>query len=137
MLTSHSFREILAPNADWYPNQWNVKWGNKHNLHGDIPIEFIEKYLDGLDVLFAMETPYDYNIFKLCRKRGIKIILQPNYEFLDFPSNSLTSPDLFAMPSIWNIDNVPEFTGASEHETLHVRKKRKDIHPYSWPPCGS
>ena len=99
--------DILRPRTEQYPGQTVFKWGNKHNLRGDIPTPVINDFLDGLDVVFAMETPYDYNIFQIARARGIKTVLQFNYEFLDFPS-ALPAPDLFAAPSMWNYNLVPD-----------------------------
>jgi glycosyltransferase involved in cell wall biosynthesis len=107
MVSSGSFKKILNPNLDWYPNQTYFKWGKEHNLRGDIPTHIIEEFIKDIDVLFAMETPYDFNIFDMCRQRRIKTVLQLNYEFLDFPSRHLPAPDLFAAPSLWNYDNIP------------------------------
>lgn len=108
MIPSGSYKDILKPNLDWYPGQTVFKWGNKHNLRGDIPRHIIEEFISDIDVLFAMETPYDYNIFEMCRARGVKTILQLNFEFLDFPSASLPAPDLFAAPSPWNFLHIPD-----------------------------
>lgn len=102
-----SHREILEPNPDWYQGHEVFKWGNTHKLIGDIPRDVIERFVDGLDILFTMETPYDFNLFDVCRMRGVKTVLQFNYEFLDYPSR-LPMPDLLAAPSGWNIDKVPE-----------------------------
>jgi hypothetical protein len=99
--------EILNPNLHWYAGQTVFKWGSKHNLRGDIPRHIIEEFVKDIDVLVAMETPYDYNIFEICRQRGVKTVLQLNYEFLDFPSN-LPKPDLFLSPSQWNYNSIPE-----------------------------
>lgn len=103
-----SFDSILKPNIDWYPGQKVFRWGKVHNVRGDIPIHVINEFLDGLDIVFAMETPYDFNIFDACAERGIKTIIQPNYEFLDFPSNRIRPPSLFGVPSKWNWHNIPE-----------------------------
>lgn len=99
--------QMLIPDLGRYPGQRVVKVNPPHHLMGWMPKNVINEFLDGLDVVFAMETPYDYSIFALCRARGIKTILQPNYEFLDFPSG-LPTPDLFAAPSLWNFNNIPE-----------------------------
>lgn len=106
-MASGSNRPILEPHFDRFPGQTQFKWGNVHNLRGDIPAHIIEDFLNDIDILFYIETPYDFNIFDICRRRGIKTILQLNYEFLDYPS-SLPHPDLFAAPSMWNWDNISE-----------------------------
>lgn len=71
-----------------------------------IPESIIDQFLRDIDILFCMETPYDHRIFDICRQRGIKSILQFNYEFLDYPS-LLPMPDLFAAPSRWHYEDVP------------------------------
>ena len=108
MAPNKQYAEILKPNLDWYPGQRFFKWGNVHNVSGDIPTGVIIEFLEGVDVVFAMETPYDYDIFRISRARGIKTVLQLNYEFLDFPSRRLVPPDLFAAPSLWNFDKIPD-----------------------------
>lgn len=72
-----------------------------------ISIEDINEFLDGLKVIFCCETPYNYELFRLARRKGIKIILQYNYEFLEMNSlRDVYYPDVFASPSLWNIENV-------------------------------
>lgn len=99
---------ILVPDLSAFPGQEVFKWGHRHNMRGDIPIEIIKEFIKDIDILFCMETPYDYNIFDECRIAGVKTILQLNYEFLDFPNrHGLPAPDLFAAPSMWNFDLIP------------------------------
>ncbi len=103
-----SHKPILHPHPERFPMQKVFKWGTEHNLRGDIPMDVINDFLKDVDIVFAMETPYDYNIFNECKRRGIKTILQLNYEFLDFPNRHLPAPDLFAAPSMWNYDRIPD-----------------------------
>lgn len=67
----------------------------------------IQNFIRGIDLLFAIETPYNYRFISACRERGIKTVLQLNYEFLEYPS-SLPQPDLLAAPSLWNYDKIPD-----------------------------
>lgn len=97
---------LLAPDYEKYPGAVVHSMRPGHGMYGSIPHSVIEEFISDIDILFAMETPYDFNIFEMCRQRGIKTILQFNYEFLDYPS-SLPYPDLFAAPSMWNYDHVP------------------------------
>lgn len=90
-----------------YPNQQQHSMRPGHGMRGAIPYSVIEEFISDVDIVFAMETPYDFNIFDLCQQRGVKTILQYNYEFLDYPS-TLPYPDLFAAPSMWNYDHVPD-----------------------------
>lgn len=69
----------------------------------------INEFLSGLKVIFCCETPYNYELFREARNRGIKIVLQYNYEFLELGSlkNSYW-PDVFASPSSWQIQEVKD-----------------------------
>lgn len=89
-------------NLHWFPDQpvFTMKMGLK------IPFDVINEFLNGVDVLMTFETPYDYSVYDICRKRGVKTILQLNYEFLEYPSK-FPPPDLFASPSLWHYDDIP------------------------------
>ncbi len=91
-------------NLDWYPNQMVYRLSKLGQ--GTIPEGLIIEFIKDIDVLITFENPYDYNIFDICRKHGVKTILQLNYEFLEYPSN-LPSPDLFLAPSLWHYDDIP------------------------------
>jgi len=89
-------------NPHWYPGQKIFKI----DTWLKIPIDVINEFLNDIDILITFETPYDYSIFDTCRKRGIKTVLQLNYEFLEYPSKH-PLPDLFAAPSLWNYELIP------------------------------
>lgn len=92
----------MPQNHGWYPNQtiWYYTKGAK------FPRELLDDFLKDIDVLIAFETCYDYGLFAYCRLKGIKTILQLNYEFLEYPSN-FSPPDLFAAPSMWHFNDIP------------------------------
>lgn len=67
----------------------------------------INEFLEGLKVIFCCETPYNYEMFRIARRKGIKIILQYNYEFLEMKSlRDVYYPDVFAAPSQWHIEDI-------------------------------
>jgi glycosyltransferase involved in cell wall biosynthesis len=68
----------------------------------------IESFLDDLDVVFTAETFYTYDFLHRANNRGVKTILQYNYEFLaHLNSPELPSPTLFAAPSLWHYFSTP------------------------------
>jgi glycosyltransferase involved in cell wall biosynthesis len=99
--------DVLKCDLTKYPDQKAIQLDKNFSNYGWMPYDVMSQFLNGIDVLFCIETPYDYRIFEEARKRGIKSILQFNYEFLEYPSG-LPEPDLFAAPSLWNYDKVPE-----------------------------
>jgi glycosyltransferase involved in cell wall biosynthesis len=68
----------------------------------------IDDFLNGLDAVMTVETPYNYYLFSRAKELGIKTILQYNYEFLDYLQNPrLPMADLLLAPSLWHFDDVP------------------------------
>ena len=63
------------------------------------------EFLDDLDTVFAMETPYNFDLFRMCRARGIKTVLQANWEMLGYhhDEDRLPFPDVLAFPSTWHL----------------------------------
>lgn len=106
-MTEMSNSPIITPHPERFPGQRVYRLPKGFKLNGGIQHRIINEFLEGLDLVFAMETAYDYNIFFEARKRGIKVILQLNYEFLDYPG-AIAPPNLFASPSMWYYDQIPD-----------------------------
>lgn len=68
--------------------------------------EDIDWLLDGIDTLFTIETPYDWTIYAEAKKRGIKTVLMPMYEWLPKARPELKDVDLFVCPSIATYENL-------------------------------
>lgn len=61
----------------------------------------------GLDVIITCEVPYHDKLYEMARKRGIKVILQPNAELNPhFQLPALDKPDYFFLPSTWYKDET-------------------------------
>lgn len=95
--------QTMKQNHDWYPGA-PIVYFTKNNR---FPIQVIKDFLKDIQVLVAFETSYDPSIFALCKLMGIKTVLQLNYEFLEYPSATVP-PDLFAAPSLWHYDEIPD-----------------------------
>ena len=67
-------------------------------------LEEIDEFLKDIDIVLTLETPYNWNLFSEAKKRGIKTILIPNYEWL--PTTLPFLPDLFLCPSKLDFDEV-------------------------------
>jgi len=64
--------------------------------------ESCEWLVDGMDAVFICETPLNYYLFEYANRKGVKTILQYNYEFLDyFNKPELPKPRVLATPSMW------------------------------------
>jgi len=92
-----------------------------------IPNETIDMFLKGLDVVFTIEVPYNYYLFKRAKELGVKTVMQYNYEFLYyFADPSLPYPDLLLAPSKWHIKEVTDAFGeATKVSYMPVPVNRK------------
>lgn len=78
----------------------------------------LDSFLRDLDVVICVETPYNHDLFSLARARGIKTVLQYNWEWLQHHQEpDLPKPDLFLAPSPWN---QPQEIGGIPVKYLHV-----------------
>lgn len=77
-----------------FPERFNE---NKAYKTDELSTEQINDFLDGLDVVLALETPYNWQIFVLARARKIKTVLVSMYECNAKPL--LCYPDLIICPS--------------------------------------
>lgn len=75
-------------------------------MRGAPTLEEIDMFLEGLDLIVAFETPYNWNIFKRAREKGIKSILIPMYEWTEEVLPEM--PDLLLCPSQLDYDVLPE-----------------------------
>lgn len=60
--------------------------------------------LEDIDLLLIWETPYNWSIIKKAKEKGVKTIINPNYEWqlMDIPEE----PDLWLCTNILNYDTI-------------------------------
>lgn len=91
-----------------YPNDF-TKYPGAQIVKGFEPtLNELDLFLRDIDVVFTVECPYNYALFSMARERGIKTVLQYNYEWLEnLAQQQLPEPDLFLAPSKWHINDMP------------------------------
>lgn len=88
----------------------------------------LDRFLDGLDLVFTCETPYNYYLFEKARQLGVRTVQQYNFEFLDYLHFAgLPLPDLLAAPSLWKIPIVKRKLPATRVEFLPVPVDREKV----------
>lgn len=66
------------------------------------------EFLDGIDVVYTAETPYNPALFSEADAIGVRSVLHYNHEFLaHLQQPGLPTPTLFAAPSMWRYSEVP------------------------------
>lgn len=95
-----------------YPH--NAVFINGFPNSGDIRV-----FLEGLDVVFVAESPYNYALYSIAREMGVKVAVQYNYEFFDwFAYPEYPKPDMLIAPSRWNYDVVDKW--CKDNNVKHV-----------------
>lgn len=101
-------------NQSWYPNADSVV---RYVPYPETPVlknpdretkYAIDAMVQQVDVIFTCETVYDYYLIHAARRKGVKVVLQYNFELLDHVYDGrLPQPDVFMAPSLWRLDDVP------------------------------
>lgn len=102
---------------DRYPDGRVAQWDGT-----TLAPEDVDWLLEGCDVLYTAETPYDYSLLETARRRGVATVVHGMWEFLRWSvDDSLPRPDLFLAPSTWCLDQWPPPT---EHLPVPVATDR-------------
>lgn len=126
--------EVHAKNSRNAKKVSKVDWfdGFFHRRSDGIPTtEDLDWLLEGMDVVFVVETPLNWDIFKMAWDYGVRTVLQPNFEFVEyFIRPHLPKPDLFLVPSKWNVDQLERFEVPINYLPVPIatdRIKRREI----------
>lgn len=113
---THEFYKHMQPHKTLVVDISNLNGNEQHPerypdatfSHGMPSNILLKEWLTDLDIVFTCEIPYNYNLFTIARERGIKTVLQCNFEFLDYLQNpNLPLPDLLAPPTLWRFQDIP------------------------------
>lgn len=112
------------PDMSIYPGaiKWDRPFGYMRDFQEiDEPDPYIDHMLDNVDCVFTCETPYNYYLFTEARRRGIRTVLQPNFEFLRYMRpDGCPEPDVFGMPSTWHLDRIRQMLPGRDVRHLPV-----------------
>lgn len=101
---------------DWYPDA---------HIYRGIPKDYeLDELLSDIDVLLTGETPYNLNLYRKAREKGVKTVCVENPEFYDhikYPQYDM--PDLIILPSVWLQNEI------TAHATSRMTKVYQLHHP--------
>lgn len=66
----------------------------------------IDEFLDGVDIVYTAETGYGQHLWDAAHQGGVDTVLHINYEFFVESDR----PTVFAAPTLWHIEDLPEST---------------------------
>lgn len=125
-------KTVLIDISELNGNKQYYNWYQDVHVVKGIPnIEQIESILQDTDVLLTAETPYNLELYRIARQKGIKTICVENPEFYDhikYPQYEL--PDLIILPSIWKFNDINRHATSKGTKVvqLHHPVDRDEIH---------
>lgn len=87
---------------DWYPDARRSSWRD-----GRLEPAAMTWLLQGVDVVFTCETPYDFTLYDRARAYGVKTVCQVNPEFWLYDRHpDLQRPDRIVAPTTWRLSEM-------------------------------
>lgn len=80
----------------------------------------VRRWLDGLDVVFAVETVYDWRFIDWAHDAGVKVVVQGNPEFYCHHQYGFPQPDRWVWPTEWMLDELGELLPADQLDVVPV-----------------
>jgi hypothetical protein len=117
--------KILLINSQFFNNnKQHPEWYKDYNVietrKGMPRTNEVVSFLENIDVVISCETFYHLELVDLAKQKGIKTILQYNYElFGNLAHPEWTLPDVLLAPSSWNLDLVIEKFG-NKTKVMHL-----------------
>ena len=94
-----------------YP-EWYDGYDVQVSESGFLSNSEIERFLRDIDVVLSCEIFYNHKLTSVARRRGIKTVLQYNYEFFEhFVHDGIRQPTILLGPTTWHIDKMKEWFG--------------------------
>lgn len=119
MTVAHGRRE---EHPEWFPGAGRVS-----SLRDSQNIERLEEWVKQLDVFLALETPFLWSLFDVCRKAGVPSFLITMFECM--PDPLPTEPDYFICPSLLDWKHFPArsfFLPIPVEDTFVSRWRRRE-----------
>lgn len=115
-IQSRNWVRLLKPNkvviidsSVFNQNEQHPEWYEGYKtipINGFIKDFEIDAILEDTDILMTFEIPYNYNLFNVAKYRGVKTVLQNNWEFTDYLQRpELPFPDALINHSYWHLDD--------------------------------
>jgi len=106
---------LLIDSTPFNKNKQHPEWYEQYSCirtDGFPSVQQIKIFLNDVDVVLSCETFYDQNFIRFANKRGVKTILQYNYELFGHLSNpELPLPTVLLSPSLWQIETIQSMFG--------------------------
>jgi hypothetical protein len=99
-------RPDCAVDDSWCPNPTHIAYEPKDHTLDEATVR---EWLDGLDVVFTVETPYDWRMPHWAREMSVRLIVQGNPEFFRHDQRGYEhfGVPIWWWPTSWRLDHLP------------------------------
>ena len=116
----HEITKVLVVTSS-SPQQNLLRYPEQIICEGFPTLEQIDSFLKDIDIVIAIETAYNWNIFSMAKERDIKTVLIPNYEWTE--EYLPVQPDLYLCPSLLERDIYKFYPTKSEYLPFPIDRK--------------
>lgn len=99
-IVHHSSRPTYP---EWFPTTTRENQASIKEITG---LKVVKQFCESMDVMFFLETPFDWSLIPYCKSKGVKTVLMPMYECV--PKRLPYQPDRFINPSMLDQRYYPE-----------------------------
>lgn len=115
---------MLIDSSHFNGNEQFPEWYDGYNVTisqaGFLSNMEVNSFLNEIDVLISCEIFYNTRLATLAYRRGIKTILQYNYEFFEyFVIHGMRQPTILLGPTSWHLDYMKKYFGGKS-DVIHL-----------------
>lgn len=115
---------LLIDSSHFNGNKQHPEWYKDYNVQitkdGFASYSEVGDFLNDIDVVLSCEIFYNLRLTSLAYRRGIKTVLQYNYEFFEyFIHDGIRQPNILLAPTLWNIGNIQRDFG-NKSDIVHL-----------------
>lgn len=109
------------------------RWHSNARVTDGYPsTEDCEWITDGVDAVLMAETPLNYELYSIARRKGVKTINVINAEFYDhikYPDYDM--PDLIILPSVWHMEEIKPHAESRGTKFVQIHHPvDRELHPF-------
>ena len=115
---------LLIDSSHFNGNKQYPEWYEGYNVTktqaGFMSNMEVNAFLNEVDVVISCEIFYNRRLAALAHRRGIKTILQYNYEFFEyFVVEGMRQPNILLSPTTWHLDYIDKYFGGKS-KVMHL-----------------
>jgi glycosyltransferase involved in cell wall biosynthesis len=115
---------LLIDSSHFNGNKQYPEWYEGYNVTktqaGFMSNMEVNAFLNEIDVVISCEIFYNRRLAALAHRRGIKTILQYNYEFFEyFVVEGMRQPNILLSPTTWHLDYMDKYFGGKS-KVMHL-----------------